>query len=135
MTKFNTIDTAASGMSANRMWLDTIAANMANAQTSAPVGEDGYRAVRPVFRQMVDEAMQVRGVTVDRFEESQEAPRREHIPDHPDADADGYVTFSNVNVMHEMADMLVAQRAFEANASIVEAAKSGAMRLIQLLQA
>lgn len=135
MTKFNTLDTAATGMSANRMWLDTIAANMANAQTSAPAGEDGYRAIRPVFRQMVDEAMQVRGVTVDRFDESQEELRREHIPDHPDADADGYVTFSNVNVMHEMADMLVAQRAFEANASIMEAAKSGAMRLIQLLQA
>ena len=135
MTKFNTLDTAGTGMSANRMWLDMIAANMANAETSAPAGEEGYRALKPVFRAMVDEELNVRGVTVDHFRKSEEAPRRELIPGHPDADENGYVTFSNVNPMHEMADMIVAQRAFEANATIYEAAKNGAMRLIQLLQA
>ena len=135
MDKFSTLDAAGSGMSANRMWLDMIASNMANAQTSVEPGEDGFRAQRPIFKAMIDEEMAVRGVTVDRFEESQEAPRREYMPWHSQADDEGYVTFSNVNVMHEMADMLVAQRAFEANATVFESAKDGAMRLIQLLQA
>ncbi|MCB1186484.1 flagellar basal body rod protein FlgC [bacterium] len=135
MDRFSTLDAAASGMSANRMWLDIIAANMANAQTSVDPGEDGYRAQRPIFQAMVDEEMKVRGVTIDRFEQSQEDCRQEYIPGHKQADENGMVTFSNVNVMHEMADMLVAQRAFEANATVFESAKDGAMRLIQLLQA
>ena len=64
------------------------------------------------------------GVRVADIETDATPPRLAYQPDHPDADAEGYVAYPNVNVVREMADMMVASRAYEANLAVVETGKS-----------
>lgn len=131
---FNRMNVAASGLTAHRYWMDLISGNIANANTTSKPGSDYFHAQKPVFRTMLDEAGKVAGVLVSKQTTDDSAPRIENIPGHPDADAEGNVTFSNVNVMTEMVDLIAASRGYEANATVMEAAKSSFQRSIGLLQ-
>jgi flagellar basal-body rod protein FlgC len=72
------------------------------------------------------------GVEVTQIVEDTSPPRLQYDPNHPDADAKGYVAMPNVNVMEEMADMIVATRAYEANITAAQAAKSMALKTLEL---
>ncbi len=77
-------------------------------------------------------AQQVRKVEVSNIIEDQNPPRLQYDPGHPDANPQGYVAMPNVNVVEEMADMISATRAYEANVTAVQAAKSMAMKTLEI---
>lgn len=121
---FGSMRISASGLSAERLRMDTISSNMANATTTR--GEDGKPYVRKiaVFQEAMDKATGSNGVkAVGIVEDKSELPKQ-YDPSHPDADEDGYVTMPNVNILNEMADMIVATRSYEANADTLNATKS-----------
>lgn len=135
MDLFRRLDIAASGMTAQRAWMDLISGNIANAQTTSTPEGGPFRRQLAVFQEMLDSAGASRGVRVARFEADDSAPRKVYNPSHPDADAQGYVMMPNVDVVVEMVDLISAQRAYEANATVIESAKSGFMRSLSILQA
>lgn len=139
MRVFRSLDIAGSGLTANRLWMDTISGNLANVNTTR--AEDGGPYVRrvPVFQERLMEAIggqddRVRkgwfglyassGVRVTEIAQDETPPRLAYQPDHPDANADGYVAYPNVNVVREMVDLMVASRAYEANLTVVESDKA-----------
>ena len=149
MRVFRSIDVAGSGLTANRFWMDTISGNLANVNTTrTPDGGPYVRRV-PVFQERLMEAIQQQdnrsqrgwmgmfassGVRVVDVGQDATPPRLAYQPDHPDANAEGYVAYPNVNVVREMADMMVASRAYEANLTVVETGKamwSGALDIMR----
>ncbi len=123
---------SASGLQAQRTRMEAISTNMANAQTTRTDEGGPYRKKEVVFVPADvsnDKGFQttlqekVEGVQVDEVVESPKPFERTYDPYHPDADADGYVTYPNVNVMEEMSDMIAATRAYEANINVVNSAK------------
>lgn len=149
MTFLNGIDVSASGMTAQRLRLDTIANNMANAETTRVEGQTGpYRrqvvifASRPssgakssfsdVLRQRMDTGNGVRVTAIRSLDEDQAPFKKAYEPGHPDADEQGYVTYPNVNIVEEMVNMISATRAYEANAKVIEATRAMAARALNI---
>lgn len=128
MRVFKSMEVAGSSLTAHRFWMDTIAQNLANVQTTrTPEGGPYIRRV-PVFQQILDEIGEYGEVqggvkVVQVVKDRTTAPRLVYQPDHPDADAEGYVAMPNVSVVREMADMMVASRAYEANLAVTESQK------------
>lgn len=129
---FNTLRISASGLSAERLRMDTIASNIANVNTTR--GEDGqpYKRKIAVFQENLDRAIDTQtgqtkenllGVKAVGIEEDQSPLRRVYDPTNPDADAEGYVNMPNVNILNEMADMIASTRAYEANVNAMNAEK------------
>src|SRR5688572_25560957 len=104
-----------SALTAERVRLDTISQNIANAQTTR--GADGrpYRRLEVVFEALARREPGTAGVRVASVGESADPMVRVFNPGHPDADPAGYVEMPNVNVVEEMVDLLAATRAYEAN--------------------
>ncbi|WNF07903.1 flagellar basal body rod protein FlgC [Brevibacillus borstelensis] len=151
MSLFQGLDTSASALTANRLRLDTIAANVANANTTRATFVNG--AWQPYKRKMVelspkalsqsfDSVLQgaigmvsgrtEQGVRVTSIREDNTPFKRVYDPTHPDADADGYVLMPNVDMMKEMVDMISASRAYEANVTILNGAKSMMMKALEI---
>lgn len=142
MGLFTTMNTAASGLTAERLRLDVIADNIANANTTRTSEGGAFRRSRTVFRPRVDqpywrspflpEPLQNKvgqGVRVSKIEKDFDAELRlVWDPTHPDAiltgPRKGYVEYPNVNVVSEMVDMISASRAYEANVAIMDGSKS-----------
>jgi flagellar basal-body rod protein FlgC len=130
---------SASALSANRTRLNVIAENLANAQTTRTASGGPYRrrVVRleseaPSFIHLLGGVLQEpKGVRVAGVEELKET-RRVLSPGHPDADADGYVEMPNVNPVSEMTDLMAATRAYEANVTAIQAAKTMAQKALEL---
>lgn len=137
MDFIDTINIAGSGLTAERIRLQTVAANMANARTTRTDEGGPYKRQVPVF-----EAKQVRefGSELDQHLSRVSIPEirqvggtiSRHDPSHPDADARGDVEFPDINLLHEMVDMMSASRAYEANAEIVDTTVQMAMRAIEI---
>lgn len=121
---FNTMRISASALSAERLRMDTITSNLANAQTTRT--EDGGAYVRKVavFQEAVDKKKGLNGVKAVEIMDDPSPMRIVYDPTHPDADELGYVEMPNVNILNEMADMIVATRAYEANIDGLTATKS-----------
>lgn len=149
MKFLNAIDVSASGLTAQRLRMDTIASNMASAETTrVERGEGPYRRQIVIFEakrnqannnfnNILKEKLTAPGqgvrVTEIRSLNENEAPfRRVYEPSHPDADANGYVDYPNVNIVEEMINMISATRAYEANAKVIEATKGMAMRALDI---
>jgi flagellar basal-body rod protein FlgC len=135
---FRAIDAAGSSLTAHRLWLDSISANLANVNTTRTASGGPYRRKVPVFAEMLDKTIggyeDTGGVRVVEIAEDDTPPRLAYQPDHPDADAEGYVAFPNVNVVREMADMLTASRAYEANLAVADSARNmwaGALEIMR----
>ena len=116
-----------SALQAQAQRLNAVASNLANADSVA--GADGkvYRARQVVFESapLTQPAPQAaRGVRVANVLEDAAAPRRQYDPRHPNADSDGYVTFSNVNVVEEMVNMISASRSYQSNVDVMNTARS-----------
>lgn len=132
---FSGLNIAASGLTAHREWMDLIAGNIANAETTETPEGGPFRRQLAVFMENQDDSGQLQGVKVKGIVDDQSELRKVYEPSHPNADAQGYVAYPNVNVVTEMVDMIAASRAYEANATVLEALKGGFMRALQTLQA
>jgi flagellar basal-body rod protein FlgC len=137
------MDISASGLSAERTNMNIISMNLANVQTTRTPEGGPYQRRRVVFRAApvewpFDKTMQselereVKGVKVARVEKDERPFKRVHEPDHPDADEDGYVLYPDINVMEEMANMLTATRAYEANLSSITTIKGMLSQALQI---
>jgi flagellar basal-body rod protein FlgC len=126
---------AASGMRAQAERMRVIAENLANANSAASApDEDPYRRQMPVFKNELDRvtgvpAVKVKGVVKDASEF-----REQYMPGHPAADERGYVKMPNVNSLVEMMDMREAQRAYEANLSVIDNTRTMMARTVDLLK-
>lgn len=126
------LTTSASGLSAERERVNVATSNLANAETTR--GPDGqpYRRRDPVFETVLNQQGEPAGVRVAEVVQDPSAGHRVYSPGHPDADADGFVTMPNVNPVHEVVNLLSAQRGYEANATAVETLKSMAQRALDI---
>lgn len=140
------LKTAGSALTAQRLRMDVIASNLANAEaTSTPEGGP-YKRERVVFEPALRNTMsklgdaassiasgaETGGVVVSAIVKDNEDPRMVLDPTHPDADADGFVAYPNIDLVTEMTDMLSASRSYEANITIVNVAKSMAQRALDI---
>ena len=125
MGSFSSIDISSSGLFAQRIRLDAIANNIANATTTRTDAGGPYKRQEVVFRAHNGPLTGANGgVQVDGVVESPDPPKRVHDPSHPDAGPDGIVEMPNVNVVEEMVDMIAATRAYEANVQAITASRS-----------
>ena len=143
MDFFSAIDVSSSALSAGRTRMNLISSNLANANaTRTPEGgpykrKDAVFSATPIERRFdhaldAATAQQIRKVEVTEIVEDQSPPRLQYDPGHPDANAQGYVDMPNVNTVEEMADMIGATRAYEANVTAVQAAKSMALKTLEI---
>jgi flagellar basal-body rod protein FlgC len=159
MNLFGMLEVSGSALAAERWRAEVVSANMANAETTRTPQGGAYRRQLLVFRAqpsprfpMLLAAMQgglsggtfggmlgatsggiPGGVRVDQVVADQSPLPRRYEPGHPDADSAGYVTYPNVNPVMEMTDLLSAVRAYQLNASAVQAAKSMIQQSLQIL--
>jgi len=133
MNLFHTMDISASGLTAQRLRLDTIANNLANAETTRTVDGTPYRRQVPVFREVLDGISgDLGGVEVVEIVKDQSPFRMVYDPGHPDANPEGYVLYPNVNPVIEMTDMISATRSYEANLSVMNACKSMFLKALDI---
>ena len=125
-------DIAGSAVSAQSQRLNTVASNIANAETSAAPGAQPYRAKQVVFQSVPVAGTVAQGVRVAEVTEDTSAARRIHDPRHPHADAEGYVNLSNVNAVDEMVNMIAASRSYQNNIETLNTAKNLLLKTLQL---
>jgi flagellar basal-body rod protein FlgC len=132
---FNTpLDIAYSGMTAQTQRLKVIAENLANAESTATTpGGDPYRRQVVTFAQTFDQAIDAKKVKVGGVVPVQGPFQKKYEPNHPAADADGYVLLPNVDPITELMDMREAQRGYQANLNVIDAVKAMVSRTIDLL--
>lgn len=123
---FDTLDMGASGLQAQRTRLDTIAANIANANTTHDVNgaPNPYRRRFVLFAPGQPNDPAKAGVRVESVRQDPSPFQKRFDPGHPDADAEGYVQFPNIDLSVEYVNALEASRAYEANISMMEVSKA-----------
>jgi flagellar basal-body rod protein FlgC len=136
---FTGMRAAATGLSAERVRIDVIAQNIANANTTRTPEGGPYRRklvhFEPILRRATDGSIRPSGVRVSEISEDLRTPfERIFDPGHPDADEKGWVRMPNVNATREMADLITAVRAYEANLSVQESFIQMAERALRLAQ-
>ena len=145
MGMFDAMEVSASGLTAERMRMDVVAENLANANTTRGVDGQPYRRKEVVLAERQAEgsfgaalagAMSGKpgGVEVAAIAEDQTPLKQVYDPGHPDADANGYVQMPNVDSVAEMVDLISAQRAYEANVTAMQAAKQMFSKTLELLR-
>ena len=159
----NSFDISGYGLSAQRVRVNTISSNIANAQTTRTDEGGPYRRKEVVFKaidfnQYFNKALgestdsakyedplnegdfgkkvnpAIMSVIVDKISRDDREPKMKFEPEHPDADANGYVSYPNINPVIEMADLVEATRSYQANVAAFESAKNMANSAISLLQ-
>ncbi len=130
-----TFKISAAGMRAQGTRLRVISENVANADSlpSQP-GEDPYRRKVVTFRNELDRRVGLNTVRVDKIRPDKSEFEKQFNPNHPAADAEGYVLVPNVNSLIEMTDMRQAQRSYEANLSVIKASKAMLNATIDILR-
>ena len=128
---FNTVDIISKALSATRLRVNTLASNIANAETTRTAEGGPYKrkdivqVAKPVqseFSSELDKAS-LSSPSVLAVVEDQSAPRKVFQPGHPDADKEGYVAYPNINVVTTMTDMMSATRLYQANVTALETAR------------
>jgi flagellar basal-body rod protein FlgC len=133
-------DITASALSAERARVGVIARNLANADVTGTAANPPYRRQRVLFESVLEEAIARRGggdglpagAARVRVADAPGDYRRLLQPSHPDADAQGYVLYSNVNVVEEMVDLVDAARSYEANLSALRTWRRMLERTIEM---
>jgi flagellar basal-body rod protein FlgC len=141
-SSFSPIDVSSSGLSAERIRMDVIANNIANASTTRTPDGGPYRRQQVVFSAVLGREMaagasssqRFGGVTVVGVEPDGSAMPRVYQPSHPHADADGFVAMPNVSLPNEMVDLVTASRAYEANLRAIRLFRQMAQQTISLLR-
>jgi len=132
------IQSTTAALDAERTRLDVISENIANAHTTrGPDGKPYQRHVvvfESALQQAIGDATQSQTPTlrVARIDKDPRAPIMVYEPGHPDADADGMVAMPNINLHEEMADMITASRAFEANLAVVKNSRAMALQTLSI---
>ncbi len=146
MSLASVFNIAGSGMSAQTTRLNTVASNIANAETVSSSIDQTHRARHPVFATTFQQAQNGsqslfqdqdaagQGVQVLGVVEDQSNLEARYEPNHPAANKDGYVYYPNVNVVEEMADMISASRSFQTNAELMNTAKTMMQKVLTLGQ-
>lgn len=125
MDAFSSMKISATGLAAERLRMDTIASNIANASTTKSADGTGPYVRRvAVFQEALDNAGNAAGVKAVKITKDNSPLRKQYDPTNPDADEDGYVTMPNVNILNEYADMMVSTRSYDANVDTLNALKS-----------
>lgn len=145
MGYFDSIDISASALTANRLWMDTISQNIANANTTRTENNTPYRRRQVVMEerslskpfsaylsQDSKDRFLGQGVRVSRIVEDPTPFKRILDPGHPDADEEGYVEMPNVDTITEMINMIAATRAYEANVTSINTSKSLALKALEI---
>jgi len=141
MQMFNTFKISASGLTAEKLRMDTIASNIANATTTRTEEGGPYRRKIAVFKESLEKEINrttnrsetvSQGVKVDSIIEDETPFKLTYDPMHPDANEEGYVEMPNVNIMNEMVDMIAATRAYEANVTALNATKSMFLKALEI---
>ncbi|HHT9111934.1 MAG TPA: flagellar basal body rod protein FlgC [Candidatus Wunengus sp. YC65] len=129
---FSVFDISGSGLSAERVRMNVIANNIANANATETPEGGPYRREQVEFSSLLNKTMKnsdikgvdrLGGVKVQQIVKSTEPFNKVYIPGHPKADANGFVNMPNVSVMMEMVDMVTASRAYEANLAVINSSK------------
>lgn len=144
MSLFSLFSVSASGMGAQRLRAQLLVENLANAETTRTPGGGPYRRKDAVFvsepqaspfsaafQTAVDGAS---GVAVAEVLEDGREPLKRYLPGHPDADAEGYVSFPRINPAEDMVDLMNAARSYQANVSAISAVRDMVHRSIDLLR-
>lgn len=130
-----TSDIAVAGMKAQSERLRIISENMANAESvGIRPGEDPYRRQVVTFKNYIDKQTGAEMVKVDKVVKDQSPFVKKYAPNHPAADEQGYVSMPNVNTLVEMMDMKEAQRAYEANLTMVQTARDMNSKVLDILK-
>lgn len=149
MSMFSAFNVNASGMTAQRLRMDVISENVANANTTRTqngtpyvrkvvsfatkgngIESNFHKVLRGVSAAYVGQGVKVDGI----YKDTETEMNMVYDPSHPDADENGYVTYPNVNIVTEMTNLIDASRAYEANATAFNASKSIAQQGLQLAQ-
>ncbi|MFZ5374647.1 MAG: flagellar basal body rod protein FlgC [Campylobacterota bacterium] len=163
MAFLNSFDISGYGLSAQRVRVNAISSNIANAQTTRTDEGGPYRRQEVVFKaidfnQVYNQALErnasalsysdplqeglagikpnpaIMSVIVDKISRDDTAPKMKYDPSHPDADANGYVAYPNINPVVEMADLVEATRSYQANVAAFESAKNMASSAVSMMQ-
>lgn len=144
MSFLDAFNVAASGLSAERLRINVISSNIANINTTrTPEGgpykrKDVVFEAEPLnknsFENNLKESMDSEKVKVTEIVEDPRPPIMKYDPGHPDADANGYVKYPNINIMEEMVNLINASRSYEANVTTMKATKSMAMKALDILR-
>ncbi|MBV8600334.1 MAG: flagellar basal body rod protein FlgC [Candidatus Eremiobacteraeota bacterium] len=149
-TFYTSIEISASGLSAERLVMDVIANNLANVNTTRTPNGGAFKRQLVVFSQKIDEVAKqqaqvagqdpsqvgnLNGVKATQIIDDPAPDKLVYDPTHPDADAQGYVHYPNIEVVKEMVDMMTAQRAYEANVSAIRESRAMGNAVLGLLKA
>ena len=138
MDLLDTFQITATGLSAQRLRLQTVASNMANARTTRTEDGGPYSRKMPVFEARAEDPFGDRldqalhSVKVTEVVSSDDDPVRVYDPGHPDADGDGYVSYPDINILEEMVDLMTTSRTYEANATVLDVTKDMASRALNI---
>ena len=138
MSMLSIFNISGSAASAQSQRLNVVASNLANADTVAGPNGSAYKARQVTFQtQLMGETANdatAAGVRVSTVTEDDSPGRRVHDPKHPSADTEGYVTYSNVNAVEEMVNMISASRSYQNNLEVMNTAKTLLTKTLQLGQ-
>lgn len=139
MSSFKIFDIAGTGMSAQSVRLNTVASNLANADSVSGDPNNVYRAKHPVFQAVLGGASAggdaaTATVSVSGIAENPAAPTSRYDPGNPLADAQGYVYAPNVNIVEEMTDMISASRSYQNNVEVLNTARDLMLDTLKLGQ-
>lgn len=145
MSMMDAMNVSASGMTAQRLRMDTISQNIANVNTTRDENGEPYRRKIVVFEEKQSNSFENilntklgsvstgNGVKVSAIEEDTDTPMNKvYDPSHPDADEEGYVTYPNVNTVTEMTNLIDSSRSYEANVTAFNATKSMALKGLEV---
>ena len=131
----NIFDISGRAMASQLVRLNTVASNLANAGTVSGTKEEAFRSLKPVFATKFADSFEKNGVsTVDvvGIERVDRDPVRAHMPNHPSADADGYVYRAAVDENEEMIEMVEASRQYQNNVEVISTLRALIMRTINM---
>ena len=138
MSMLSIFNVSGSAASAQSQRLNVVASNLANADTVAGPNGQAYKARQVTFQtELMGQSPNdpsAAGVRVSTISENQTPGRKVHDPKHPSADAEGYVTYSNVNAVEEMVNMISASRSYQNNAELMNTAKTLLLKTLQIGQ-
>jgi flagellar basal-body rod protein FlgC len=132
MSLFNVFNISGSAMSAQSQRLNTVASNLANADSATSANGKPYKAKQVMFSAVPSNSPDANAVKVDRIVEDTSPPKIVYDPKHPLADKNGYVTMPNVNVTEEMVNMISASRSYQNNVETMNAAKTMLLKTLTI---
>ena len=133
MSLFKIFNVSGSGMSAQSQRLNVVASNIANADSATSATGQTYRAKQVVFTPVrLDESHASTGVRVEMVVQDASEPKLIYDPKHPAANAQGYVSYPNVNLAEEMVNMLSASRSYQSNVETMNAAKTMLLKTLTI---